>query len=243
MPGHLVIIPTYNERENISDIIDAVQNLGRNFHVLIVDDGSPDGTAGLVKEAMDKYEGRIHLEEREGKFGLGTAYVHGFRYALDRSFDYVYEMDADFSHNPEDLLRMSQELETNETDVVIGSRYVKGGKLENWPFDRILLSYGASLYVRLVTGLPIKDPTAGFIGYKAEVLRSIDLSKIESIGYAFQIEMKFAAWKQNFKLKEIPITFKDREKGESKMSSAIIREAAKGVLKIKSKHRSRTIQA
>ena len=243
MPGHFVIIPTYNERENISDIIDAVQNLGRNFHVLIVDDGSPDGTADLVKEAMDKYEGRIHLEEREGKLGLGTAYVHGFRYALDRSFDYVYEMDADFSHNPEDLLRMSQELEAKETDVVIGSRYVKGGKLENWPLDRILLSYGASIYVRLVTGLPVKDPTAGFIGYKAEVLRSIDLSKIESIGYAFQIEMKFAAWKQNFKLKEIPITFKDREKGESKMSSAIIREAAKGVLKIKSKHRSSTIQA
>lgn len=237
MPGHLVIIPTYNERENISDIIDAVQELKSGFHVLIVDDGSPDGTADLVRESMDKYPGVIHLEERSGKLGLGTAYVHGFNYALDKNYDFVYEMDADFSHNPKDLLRLAEELEQDGADLVIGSRYVKDGKLENWPLDRIFLSYGASIYVRLVTGLPVKDPTAGFIGYKARVLRSIDLSKIESIGYAFQIEMKYAAWKKDFRLKEIPITFKDREKGESKMSSAIIREAAKGVLKIKSKHR------
>lgn len=237
MPGHLVIIPTYNERENISDIIDAVQNLEYGFHVLIVDDGSPDGTAELVKKAMEKYPKAVHLEERSGKLGLGTAYVHGFHYALRKDYDFVYEMDADFSHNPKDLLRMAAELERNRADLVIGSRYVKDGKLENWPMDRIFLSYGASIYVRLVTGLPVKDPTAGFIGYKSQVLRSIDLNKIESIGYAFQIEMKYAAWKRDFRLKEIPITFKDREKGESKMNSAIIREAAKGVLKIKSKHR------
>jgi dolichol-phosphate mannosyltransferase len=237
LPGHLVIIPTYNERENISDIIDAVQKLDFDFHVLIVDDGSPDGTAELVKEAKAQYPEAIHLVERSGKLGLGTAYVRGFQYALSRNYDFVYEMDADFSHNPKDLLRMAAVLEDDLADVVIGSRYIKDGKLENWPMDRIFLSYGASLYVRFVTGLPVKDPTAGFIGYKAGVLESIDLTKIESIGYAFQIEMKYAAWKKNFRLKEIPITFKDREKGESKMSSAIIREAARGVLKIKSKHR------
>lgn len=235
MSEHLVIIPTYNEKENVAEIIDAVMSLETGFHVLIVDDGSPDGTSDIVKACFENYPGRLFLEMREGKQGLGTAYVHGFRYALSHSYHYIYEMDADFSHNPQDLIRLSDVLTQNVADLVVGSRYVRGGKLENWPWDRIFLSKGASLYVRLITGLPVQDPTAGFIGYRAEVLKTISLDNIEAVGYAFQIEMKYAAWVKGFRIKELPITFKDREKGESKMSSDIIREAARSVLKIKRK--------
>ncbi len=235
MSKHLVIIPTYNEKENIEDMIMAVMNLSRSFDLLIVDDGSPDGTGDIVKELMPKYNGRLKLRERSGKLGLGTAYLLGFNVGIEEGYSYIYEMDADFSHDPNDLMRLSEILESNEADVVVGSRYIKGGKLVNWPWTRILLSYGASLYVRLITGLPVKDPTAGFIGYKAEVLKKINFDKIESIGYAFQIEMKYSAWKNKAVLKEIPISFKDREKGVSKMSGDIIREAAKSVLRIKNK--------
>lgn len=213
-------------------------NVSDKFDILVVDDGSPDGTADLVKTKSNEFPGRIFIEERTGKLGLGTAYVHGFQYALERAYSYIYEMDADFSHNPQDLLRLASELEKDSADLVVGSRYTRGGKLKDWPLDRILLSFGASLYVRLITGLPVKDPTAGFVGYKSKVLNDIDLSEIESIGYAFQIEMKYAAWKKGYRITEIPITFKDREKGTSKMSSDIIREAAKGVLKIRSKHKT-----
>jgi dolichol-phosphate mannosyltransferase len=183
LSDHLVIIPTYNEKENISDILTAVMNVSDKFDILVVDDGSPDGTADLVKTKSNEFPGRIFIEERTGKLGLGTAYVHGFQYALERAYSYIYEMDADFSHNPQDLLRLASELEKDSADLVVGSRYTRGGKLKDWPLDRILLSFGASLYVRLITGLPVKDPTAGFVGYKSKVLNDIDLSEIESIGY------------------------------------------------------------
>ncbi len=232
MPGTLVVIPTYNEQANIVDMIAAVLNQPHAFHLLIIDDNSPDGTALDVERLMPTYNGRLFLQKRSGKLGLGTAYITGFKWALEHQYDYIIEMDADFSHKPTDLPRL---LETcmNGADVAIGSRYIKSGKVEDWPLNRILLSKGASLYVRLITGIPVKDTTAGFVCYKKEVLEKIDLDKIKFIGYAFQIELKFAAWKCGFTLKEIPIIFKDREKGISKMSKGIFKEAVYGVIKMK----------
>ncbi|MBK7444099.1 MAG: polyprenol monophosphomannose synthase [Chitinophagales bacterium] len=232
MPGTLVVIPTYNEQANIVDMIAAVLNQPHAFHLLIIDDNSPDGTALDVERLMPTYNGRLFLQKRSGKLGLGTAYITGFKWALEHHYDYIIEMDADFSHKPTDLPRL---LETcmDGADVAIGSRYIKSGKVEDWPLNRILLSKGASLYVRLITGIPVKDTTAGFVCYKKEVLEKIDLDKIKFIGYAFQIELKFAAWKCGFKLKEIPIIFKDREKGISKMSKGIFKEAVYGVIKMK----------
>lgn len=228
----LVIIPTYNEKDNIHRIIDAVFALQQDFHVLIVDDGSPDGTGNIVKELQTKYAGQLFLEERSGKLGLGTAYIHGFKWALARNYGYITEMDADFSHNPADLVRLHHACAAEGADVSVGSRYVKGGNTENWPWDRAVLSYGASIYVRLITWIPVKDATAGFVCYKRRVLEKIELDKIQFVGYAFQIEMKFTAWKLGFKIKEVPITFIDRKEGYSKMSKGIVKEGILGVLKI-----------
>ncbi|MEQ1554853.1 MAG: polyprenol monophosphomannose synthase [Ferruginibacter sp.] len=228
----IVIIPTYNEKENIEAIITAVMNLPNNFHVLIVDDGSPDGTADIVKSISPKFFGKLFLEERKGKLGLGTAYIHGFKWALKNNYSYIFEMDADFSHNPTDLLRLYTAC-TNGAAVAVGSRYINGGAVENWPTNRILLSKGASLYTRIITFMPIKDPTAGFVCYSAKVLNTINLENISFVGYAFQIEMKFAAWKLGFKIIEVPITFKDRKLGASKMNKGIIKEGIFGVLKLK----------
>jgi len=225
----IVIIPTYNEKENITAIINAVIVLGNQYHVLVVDDGSPDGTANIVKELMQLHTDKIFIQERKGKLGLGTAYIHGFKWALENQYDYIFEMDADFSHNPLDLDRLLAACE-NGADVAIGSRYVKGGATENWPLDRLIYSKGGSLYTRMITGMPVKDPTAGFICYKSKVLAAMQLDHISFIGYAFQIEMKFASWRLGFKLKEVPITFIDRKIGTSKMSKGIIKEAVLGVL-------------
>ncbi|MCF8236517.1 MAG: polyprenol monophosphomannose synthase [Saprospiraceae bacterium] len=233
MRDGLVIIPTYNERENIQKILEAVLALGPVFDVLVVDDGSPDGTAGVVKEVMSRFPDRVHLKERAGKSGLGTAYIEGFRWGLARQYDYFFEMDADFSHNPKDLLRLREPVAKGESDVTVGSRYVKGGELENWPMDRIMLSRGASFYVQLITWMPVHDPTAGFICYHRRVLETIDLSKIRFVGYAFQIEMKFATWTLGFRIQEVPILFADRVEGVSKMSKSIVREAVGGVIEMK----------
>ncbi len=233
MPDSLVIIPTYNEKENIVSMIQTVFSLPHSFHLLIVDDGSPDGTGLLVKEQQHKYPDRLFLLERSGKLGLGTAYIAGFRYALEKGYDYIFEMDADFSHNPKDLLRLRHACAEEGAGVSVGSRYVRGGKVQNWPWDRIFLSYGASIYVRLVSWMPVKDPTAGFVCFRREVLEAIDLDKIHFIGYAFQIEMKFAARQLGFRIKEVPITFIDRVAGASKMSGKIIKEAAFGVLQLR----------
>jgi len=229
----IVIIPTYNEKENVVKIIHAVFNLDIPFHVLIVDDGSPDGTASLVKKEQKRFGNALFLIERSGKLGLGTAYIRGFRWALENGYDYIFEMDADFSHNPKDLIRLREACLDGKADLSIGSRYVKGGKVENWPFDRIALSYGASLYVRMITWMPVMDPTGGFKCYSSKVLRTIDLEKIRFVGYAFQIEMKFAAYTLGFKIKEVPITFIDRVEGTSKMSKNIIKEAVLGVLQMR----------
>ena len=229
----LVIIPTYNERENIAAMVRAVFALPHAFHLLIVDDGSPDGTAQIVRDLQLQFSGSLHLLERKGKLGLGTAYIAGFKWGLEHGYDYLFEMDADFSHNPKDLIRLWEACSDQGAGVAVGSRYVRGGSVENWPFDRKFLSYGASLYVRFVTWMPVKDPTAGFICYRREVLESLGLDAIRFVGYAFQIEMKFAAWLLGFKVKEVPITFKDREEGVSKMSSKIIKEAIFGVLQMK----------
>lgn len=226
---NLVIIPTYNERENIEKMIDTVFKLSVPFHILVVDDGSPDGTAQLVKNAQKQNSEQLHLLERSGKLGLGTAYIAGFRWGLKQNYDYIFEMDCDFSHNPQDLVRLHAALVAG-ADLTVGSRYTNGGKVENWPFDRIALSFGASLYTRLITFMPVKDPTAGFVGYRREVLETIDLEKIRFIGYAFQIEMKFSAYCLNFKIEEVPITFTDRIEGVSKMSKGIVKEAIFGVL-------------
>jgi len=236
----LVIIPTYNEKENVANIIEAVFSLPEPFDILIVDDGSPDGTADIVKELMLQNKGRLHIHEREGKLGLGTAYIAGFRWGLERGYDYLFEMDADFSHDPKDLVRLKAACSEEGIDLAVGSRYIKGGKLKNWPFDRIALSYGASLYVKMITWMPVHDPTAGFICYSRKVLENIDLDKIRFVGYAFQIEMKFAAYKLGFKIKEVPITFTDRVEGESKMHKSIVSEAIKGVLQMKWKSFSST---
>ncbi len=225
----IVIIPTYNEKENIAAIINAVIVLGNQYHVLVVDDGSPDGTANIVKELIQAHPDKIFIQERVGKLGLGTAYIHGFKWALANQYDYIFEMDADFSHNPLDLDRLLAACE-NGADVAIGSRYVKGGATENWPLDRLIYSKGGSLYTRMITGMPVKDPTAGFICYKNKVLAAMQLDHINFIGYAFQIEMKFASWRLGFKLKEVPITFIDRKIGISKMSKGIIKEAVLGVI-------------
>lgn len=229
---NLVIIPTYNEKENIIKIIDAVFALDMPFHILVVDDGSPDGTAQLVKNHQAYYPDALHIIERKGKLGLGTAYIAGFRWGIEREYDYILEMDADFSHKPMDLPRLVTAC-TEGWSMSVGSRYVKGGDVKNWTWDRILLSYGASWYVRIVTWLPVADPTAGFVCYSREVLEAIDLSKIRFIGYAFQIEMKFAAHTLGFKIKEVPIKFVDRVEGVSKMNMSIFSEAIKGVLQMR----------
>lgn len=231
MNSCLVIIPTYNEIENIHAIVDAVLKQGDHFSVLIVDDNSPDSTGEVVKLLQAK-ESRIHLIQRSGKLGLGTAYIAGFKYGISKGFDFIFEMDADFSHNPNDLPRLLQAC-LQGADLAIGSRYVKGGDIKNWSKDRILLSYGASLYVRTITWMPVMDPTAGFICYKRQVLEAMDLDKIRFIGYTFQIEMKFYALNLGFKIKEVPITFVDREKGNSKMHANIVSEAIKGVLQMR----------
>lgn len=233
MSDALVIIPTYNEKENIAKIIDTVFSLEKNFHILIVDDGSPDGTAEIVRKKQQQYHNQLFLLEREGKLGLGTAYITGFKWGLNNNYDYLIEMDADFSHPPQKLIALYDACKNDNYDVSLGSRYVKGGKVVNWPFDRIFLSFGASLYVRMITWMPIKDPTAGFVCYHHKVLRAIDLDAIRFVGYAFQIEMKFAAYTAGFKIKEVPITFTDRIEGQSKMSSGIIKEAVFGVIQMK----------
>ncbi|WP_224484980.1 polyprenol monophosphomannose synthase [Robertkochia aurantiaca] len=230
----LVIIPTYNEIENAEDIIRAVFKLKKDFHILIVDDNSPDGTAAKVRELQEEFAGRLHLEVRMKKEGLGKAYIHGFKWALERDYEYIFEMDADFSHNPGDLLRLYRAIIQQEAHVAVGSRYLKGViNVVNWPLKRVLLSYGASFYVRTLTGMPVYDPTAGFICYHRDVIASLDLDSIQFVGYAFQIEMKFRAYKKGFKIIEIPIIFKDREKGRSKMSGKIINEAIFGVISMK----------
>ena len=229
---HLVIIPTYNEKENVQAIIEAVFDL-EGFDVLIVDDGSPDGTADIVRSLQSTYSGRLNMLEREGKLGLGTAYIAGFKFGLEHGYDYLYEMDADFSHNPADLLRLRSNCVDKNYDLTVGSRYTKGGGFVNWPKDRILISKAGSLYVRLITFMPIKDATAGFICYSSRFLNAINLDKVGLKGYAFQIEMKYIAWKLGFKVGEVPIIFKDRELGTSKMHMGIVKEAITGVLKLR----------
>lgn len=230
MPRKLVIIPTYNELENIRQIIAKVFSLTEEFHILIVDDGSPDGTADIVKSLQGKYEGKLHIEERSGKLGLGTAYIHGFKWGIREGYDYLFEMDADFSHNPEDLIKLYYACEKDGADVAIGSRYKTGVNVVNWPMGRVLMSYYASVYVRYVTNMPFRDSTAGFKCYRRSVLEAIDLDKIKFKGYAFQIEMKFTAWKLGFNVVEVPIIFTDRQEGTSKMSSGIFKEAFFGVI-------------
>jgi len=233
MAEKIVVIPTYNERENISAILHTIFDLQQDFHVIVIDDGSPDGTARIVKDLQLKFPGQLFIEERLGKQGLGTAYIHGFKWGITRGYQYVFEMDADFSHNPNDLPRLYDACKNGEADVAIGSRYVKGGGVVNWPADRRALSRGGSLYTRMITWMPVKDPTAGFMCYKKEVLETINLDQIVFVGYAFQIEMKFAAWKLHFKLKEVPIIFQDRTQGTSKMNKGIIKEGVLGVLKLR----------
>jgi dolichol-phosphate mannosyltransferase len=228
----LVIIPTYNEKENIQNIIGAVAALLQGYHILIIDDGSPDGTADIVKSLFPHYPGQLFLEERRGKLGLGTAYIYGFKWAIERGYRFIFEMDADFSHNPKDLERLYLACKEG-ADVAVGSRYVKGGEVQNWPANRILLSKGASVYTRIITWMPVKDTTAGFVCYKKEVLETINFDAINFVGYAFQIEMKFAAWKLGFKIAEVPITFIDRELGASKMNKGIIKEGVLGVLRLR----------
>ncbi|MEO5570723.1 MAG: polyprenol monophosphomannose synthase [Bacteroidia bacterium] len=235
MSDSLVIIPTYNEKENISKIIDAVFSLPYHFHVLIVDDNSQDGTAEIIKEKQKKYPDKLFVEGRSGKLGLGTAYIHGFRWALKKSYEYIFEMDADFSHHPDDLLLLLNACKVDGADLAIGSRYVKGVTVVNWPIGRLIMSYYASAYVRLITGMPIQDTTAGFKCYRRKVLEAADLGKIKFSGYAFQIEMKFTAWKMGFKIDEVPIIFMDRKEGHSKMDSGIFSEALLGVIEMKIK--------
>jgi len=229
----LVIIPTYNEKENIEKLIRKIFSLEKDFHILVVDDGSPDGTGGIVNGMLTEFSGRLHIEERTGKLGLGTAYIHGFKWALNHDYQYIFEMDADFSHNPVDLERLHEACSTGGVDLAIGSRYIKGVNVVNWPMGRVLLSYTASMYVRFITRMDIQDTTAGFKCYRRTVLETIDLDNIKFMGYAFQIEMKFTSYKLGFKLKEVPIIFTDRQEGESKMSSNIIKEALFGVIQMK----------
>lgn len=228
----LVIIPTYNEKENIAAILAAVFGLQQGYHVLVIDDGSPDGTAAIVKDLMRTYPNQLFLEERKGKSGLGTAYIHGFRWALRQGYQFVFEMDADFSHNPKDLERLYLACKQDGADLSVGSRYVPGGQTENWPLDRQIYSRGGALYTKLITWMPVNDPTAGFVCYSRKVLEALNFDAIRFVGYAFQIEMKFAAWKLGFRIKEVPITFVDRKEGTSKMSAGILKEGVFGVLKI-----------
>ena len=229
----LVIIPTYNERENISGIVSAILALRQDYHVLVIDDGSPDGTAEIVRQMQEMHPLELFLEERRGKSGLGTAYIHGFKWALARNYRYIFEMDADFSHNPADLESLYNVCQTDIADVAIGSRYVKGGGTVNWPRNRIWLSKGGSLYTRLITLMPVKDTTAGFMCYKKEVLEAMNLNELHFLGYAFQIEMKYAAWKLGFRIVEVPIVFEDRKHGTSKMHKGIVKEGILGVLKLR----------
>lgn len=229
---NLVIIPTYNESENIGPLIRAIKSLEHRFDILIIDDSSPDGTASIIKNMQKEYEG-IHLIEREGKLGLGTAYISGFRWALERDYHYIYEMDADFSHDPNDLERLYKACHEDNADVAIGSRYISGVNVVNWPLSRVLMSYFASIYVRMITGMKIRDTTAGFKCYRRDVLENIKPELIRSVGYAFQIEMKFNAWKMGYKIVEIPIIFTERKMGTSKMTGGIFNEALWGVLRMK----------
>lgn len=229
---NLVLIPTYNERENVSAMVDKVFSLPVEFDILVIDDGSPDGTADIVRERQKDYPDRLHLLCREGKLGLGTAYLAGFRWGLERDYDYIIEMDCDFSHNPDDLPRLVAAAEEG-ADVVVGSRYVQGVNVVNWPMSRLLMSYCASIYVRTVTGMPVHDATAGFVCYSRRVLETMDLDRVEMKGYGFQIEMKYSAWKLGFKIREVSIIFIDRVLGQSKMSSSIFGEAFFGVMKLR----------
>jgi dolichol-phosphate mannosyltransferase len=235
MNNAVVIIPTYNEIENIELIIKAVFSESDAIHILVVDDNSPDGTSHKVKELQNEFSGRLHLKERKEKAGLGTAYILGFKWSLIRAYDYIFEMDADFSHNPKDLIRLYKACAENGADMSIGSRYITGVNVVNWPMSRVLMSYLASKYVRLVTGMKISDTTAGFVCYKRHVLETLDLTKIKFIGYAFQIEMKFKTYLKRFKIVEVPVIFTDRTRGESKLSSGIISEAVFGVISMKLK--------
>ncbi|WP_394655990.1 polyprenol monophosphomannose synthase [Halosquirtibacter laminarini] len=232
MKDSIVIIPTYNEKENIEKMIRYVMNLEHDFHILIIDDGSPDGTGQIVTNMLDEFKDRLFIEHRSGKLGLGTAYIHGFKWSLKHNYQYIYEMDADFSHNPDDLIRLRQKC-VDGADLAIGSRYISGINVINWPLGRVLMSYGASMYVRLITRMPIMDATAGFKCYKKEVLEKIPFDKIRMKGYGFQIELKFTSWKYGFNVQEVPIIFTDRQEGTSKMSGGIFGEAFFGVMKMK----------
>ena len=233
MSDSLVIIPTYNEKENIEKIIRFVFSLPKVFHVLIIEDNSPDGTADIIKKLMKEFPDKLFIEERKGKLGLGTAYIHGFKWALAKGYGYIFEMDADFSHNPADLLKMYNACTLQGADLVVGSRYIKGVNVVNWPMGRVLMSYYASAYVRLITRMKVRDTTAGFVCYTRRVLEAINLDRIRFIGYAFQIEMKYTAWKLGFKIYEEPIIFTDRTEGTSKMSSGIFKEAILGVISLR----------
>jgi len=235
MSDSLIIIPTYNEKENIEKIIRKIFSLEKSFHILIVDDGSPDGTAKIVKNSQKDFTDQLYIEERTGKLGLGTAYIHGFKWALERNYQFIFEMDADFSHDPDDLIRLYNANANKGGDLAIGSRYVKGVNIVNWPMARLLMSFFASKYVRIITGMKIHDSTAGFKCYKREVLKIINLDKIQFVGYAFQIEMKFKAWKYGFNVVEVPVIFTDRTEGTSKMSGGIFFEAVFGVIQMKVK--------
>ena len=235
MSKNLIIIPTYNEKENIKKIILKVFSLEKKFDILIVDDGSPDGTANIVKKMQKEFPTNLHIQERTGKLGLGTAYIHGFKWALKNNYEYIFEMDADFSHNPEDLIRLYNACDIDNGDVAIGSRYINGVNIVNWPMSRLLMSFFASKYVKTITGMPIHDSTAGFKCYKSKVLQKINLDKIQFVGYAFQIEMKFTAWKYGFNVIEVPVIFTDRQEGSSKMSGGIFFEAFFGVIQMKIK--------
>ena len=235
MSDSLIIIPTYNEKENIEKIIRKVFSLDKSFHVLVIEDGSSDGTADVVKGLQKEFSDNLHIEERSGKLGLGTAYIHGFKWALNKDYQFVFEMDADFSHNPDDLIRLYTACKNESGDVAIGSRYVNGVNIVNWPMSRLLMSFFASKYVKMITGMPVHDATAGFKCYKREVLETIKFNKIQFVGYAFQIEMKFKSWKYGFNIIEVPVIFTDRTEGDSKMSGGIFREAVFGVLQMKIK--------
>jgi len=235
MSDSLIIIPTYNEKENIEKIIRKVFSLEKSFHILIVDDGSPDGTSGIVKKLQREFSEQLHIEERTGKLGLGTAYIHGFKWALNKAYKFIFEMDADFSHNPDDLIRLYNANVIDGGELAIGSRYVSGVNIVNWPMSRLLMSFFASKYVKTITGMPIHDSTAGFKCYKRIVLETINFNKIQFVGYAFQIEMKFKAWKYGFNIIEVPVIFTDRTEGASKMSGSIFMEAVLGVLQMKIK--------
>ncbi len=233
MSDSIVIIPTYNEKENIEQIIRAVFKLKKQFHILIVEDNSPDGTALIVKRLMSEFPDSLFMEERKGKLGLGTAYIHGFKWALNRSYNYVFEMDADFSHNPADLERLYKAVHQNNADVAVGSRYITGVNVVNWPMGRVLMSYYASAYVRFITRMKVRDTTAGFVCYRRKVLETIRLDKIKFVGYAFQIEMKYSAWHLGFTISEVPIIFTDRTLGTSKMNKKIFKEAIFGVINLR----------